>query len=298
EWLLMKNKTVLFFISLLLLLFISSVIYNVFFIDSAEKTTILYDDNGEVIKGPPYPPTVIPPFGTDRGGDNIALRLLGGFQYTFLFVIVTTLIRILFGGLLSYLLVFPLNKTSKWIQLTFVPFTYFPAFILVLYFTGPLNFISDIFTFWELILLQAVIVILVGIPVITNTITNEMRLILKNDFIKSASTLGASNGHIFFKHIIPVLKSRFLLITLQQTTISFILLLHLGAFGYYIGGGQKSAVNEEGRILSMSGEWGGMIGEAKVELTSGAPWIFFIPLAVATLLLICINISIKKLQNK
>ncbi|WP_050614443.1 ABC transporter permease subunit [Bacillus testis] len=287
-----KNKPLLFLMILLLLLLCSSIFYNIAFKDTVKPVTLKYNDNGEIIIGPPFSPLHVPPFGTDRGGNNLALRLIQGFQYTFLIVGIVTLCRLLFGAALSYLLVFPLKKLRKWVHYFFLPFLYLPAFILVYIFTGYLPLIQDVLSTEQLVVFQICIFILVGIPVITNTFTNEMNQLLKNEFIIAARTLGASDWRIFTKHIIPLFRPRFTLISLQQITISFLLLLQLGVFSYYIGGSQKFAVNEEDRKLSMTGEWGGMLGESKKDLMS-APWIFLIPLLLSTLLLIFINIAIR-----
>lgn len=292
-----KNKSLLYLFLFISILFLVSLIYNYFISPKIEPDNIIISKKGTTVA--PFPPSFVHPLGTDRAGNDIALRLLGGFSYTFIFIFGVTVFRILIGGLFSYLLVFPLKRIKKWIQLFFMPFQFVPAFIIcLLLMAGMVNFASIELNKWILLSIQFVIIVLIGIPVVMNTLTYEINHILKNEYIMASYTLGSNNIRIIFKHIIPVLKPKLIVLSLQQLSISLILLMHLGVFQFYIGGRQSNSLDDDGkRFLSQSGEWAGMIGESRYEIRM-APWIFFGSLTVAVIFLIIIHLAVKKYEHE
>ena len=292
-----KNKTLYILGGSVFFLLVISVIYNSFIIDHVEPIRLVYDEEGNA-KTSPFTPAEAPPMGTDKGGNNIALRLIEGFQYTFLIVIGVTICRLLVGLAIAYLLVFPFKWFHKWFLWAVMPYQFVPAFIIVIWLTGNIGVLQEKYTMGEIIALQFCLLAFVGIPVVANTLANEMKQVLKNEYISASVTLGASNIRLFSKHLIPVLKSKIIIITLQQISMSLVLLMHLGVLGYYIGGKQEFAVDIDGqRYLSMSGEWAGMIGDSKRDMIN-APWIFFGPLGAAVTLLIMINWAIRSLEGQ
>lgn len=127
----MKNKSLWFLFLFIGALFCLSIVYNVFLSDKIEPQNIITSKDGKS-EVAPFPPSFQHPLGTDRAGNDIVLRLLEGFSYTFIFIFGVTVVRILLGGLFAYLLVFPLKRIKKWIQIFFMPFQFVPAFIICL----------------------------------------------------------------------------------------------------------------------------------------------------------------------
>lgn len=292
----MKNKPILFVVLGLLFLILSSFVYTEFLMDKIEPKPITFHDDGST-EVAPYPPSFLHPLGSDRAGNDLALRMLEGAQVTITLIFGVTFLRLVFGSLFAYLLLFPLKRIRRFVQVFFTPFQYLPAFILVLIFSGNLLFLNKQIGYEQMILYQFLIIFFVGLPAIINTITNEASVVLKNDYITVSYLLGAKSARVFFKHIIPVLKQRLIIIFLQQLSINLLVLMHLGIFQYYIGGRKPNAVDlDQKKFLSQSGEWGGMIGEARNEIFQ-APWIFFSPLLVCVVFIVALSFLIKKLEK-
>jgi peptide/nickel transport system permease protein len=285
-----KNPLIIL-ISLFVLVVVISYGYSLFFQDDIKPEKIVYDANGEVIDTAPFPPSLRHPLGTDRAGNDMLLRIIEGAKYTVLIVVGVAVIRFLVSLFISYLLVFPLRKIRGLILSFLLPFQYVPSFILVIVLSIGLLSPNAQLSFWELIFYQFMVILLVGIPILVNVLTDEMRNVLGSDFIEASYLLGATNFHVFIKQMIPVLYNRMSVLFLQQLSSALLLLIHLGVFQYFIGGkreGRVSGEGEEAKYLSESGEWAGMIGQSIDDFLS-APWIFFGPLTVATLFLLVLS---------
>ncbi|MFD0048550.1 ABC transporter permease subunit [Actinomycetes bacterium NPDC127524] len=206
----------------------------------------------------------------------------------------------------AYLLVFPLKKVSNKIQLFLMPFQYIPAFVLVIILSQDLIFLKAQMGYTKMIIIQLLIIIFVGFPILINTVSNEMKEIVKSSYIEASIHLGASNWRIFTKHIVPVMKNRLISLFLQQISANLLLLIHLGVFKYFIGGikpGNIAADPErDTKYLSQSGEWAGMIGQSINDILT-APWILFSPLLLSVIFLIIVNllskqeVKIEKIRN-
>lgn len=284
---------------LLVLLAVSS-IYSAFFITDAEPERIVYNDQGEVVGKAPFPPSFTHPLGTDKVGNDLASRMIEGAKYTVIFITGVTLLRMIISMNIVYLLIFPFEKRSEWIETVFIPFKFIPAFVLVLFLSPYLQDAIVHMGFWKLVLYQFVVFVLIGIPILSEVLVKESRSVLKNEYIAAAIQLGASNWRIYTKHIIPVLKARLLVTFLQQLSINLVLLIQLGVFQYFIGGIKPGNIAAEEevvpRYLSESGEWAGMIGQGKDEFLT-APWIFFGPLMISVLFLIIIKALANRIED-
>jgi peptide/nickel transport system permease protein len=292
----MKNPFIALLFFLLILLIVSFT-YSAFFQEDVEPVRIKYNDRGEVLGKAPFPPSLEHPLGTDKVGNDLALRMIEGAKYTIIFITGVTLTRILISLGFTYLLIFPLRRVSDWFQVIFMPFQYVPGFILVMVLSINTELLREQMGFWNLVYYQFIIFVLIGIPVLSIAFTNEAKKVLENEFIAASYQLGASKHHVFFRHIIPILINRLIVTFNQQLTANVLLLIQLGVFQYYIGGYRPGNIAAEGEVkkkyLSESGEWAGMIGQSKDEFLTN-PWVFFGPLIVTFLFLIVINLITRK----
>lgn len=294
------KKTLLLIAVLLLVVLAVSIIYSAFFNTDVEPERIAYNDRGEIVGKAPFPPSLAHPLGTDKVGNDLGLRMIDGAKYTVMFITGVSFLRIIISLIIVYLLIFPFKKISEWIETVFIPFKFIPALVLVLLLSPYLQAAIVNMGFWKLVLYQFFVFVFIGIPILSAVLTKESRNVLRNEYIAAANQLGASNWHIYIKHIIPVLKDRLLVIFLQQLSINLLLLIQLGVFQYFIGGskpGNIAAVEEVvPKYLSESGEWAGMIGQGKDEFLT-SPWIFFGPLIISVIFLIFIKVLASKIEN-
>lgn len=294
------KKPLLLIIGLLLLVLFVSVVYSSIFKTDAEPERIRYNESGEVIGKAPFPPSLTHPLGTDKVGNDLAVRMIEGAKYTILFITGVSFLRILVSLIIAYFLVFPFKRISEWVETVFIPFKYIPGLILVLLLSPDLKEAIVQMGFLKIILYQFFLFVFIGIPILSAVLTKESRNVLKNEYIEASNQLGASSWRIYTKHIIPVLKDRLIVTFLQQLSINLLLLIQLGVFQYFIGGSKPGniAAAEEvvPKYLSESGEWAGMIGQGKDEFLT-APWTFFGPLLISVVFLILTKSLVNKFED-
>ncbi|WP_419881238.1 ABC transporter permease subunit [Peribacillus sp. B-H-3] len=291
-----KKKPLLTLLVILITICIISLFYSVIVKEHIKADRIHITENGDT-EFAPFPPSIHHPLGTDRGGNDLVLRVLDGAKYTIFFITIVSLARIIISITCAYLLVFPLKKVSNKIQLFLMPFQYIPAFVLVNILSPDLIFLKTQMGYTKMIIIQLLIIIFVGFPILINTVSNEMKEIVKSSYIEASMHLGASNWRILTKHIVPVMKNRLISLFLQQISANLLLLIHLGVFKYFIGGikpGNIAADPErDAKYLSQSGEWAGMIGQSINDILT-APWILFSPLLLSVIFLIIVNLLSKQ----
>ena len=81
----MEIKTLLIGFTYLFILISASFIYSWFFKDNIPKPPqLLYNENNELLGKAPFPPSLIPPFGSDRFGESVFLQIVEGAKFTIL----------------------------------------------------------------------------------------------------------------------------------------------------------------------------------------------------------------------
>ncbi len=128
----MNKKQILFvFVPCILiaLLLLASFVYEIGFENRAKPLMIKYDENGELAGRAPFPPSLLQPFGTDRNGNDLGLRLLEGAKYTILFAIGAAILRTLAGVITGSFFSFTENLTiigeTLFYPLSIHPFIHF-----------------------------------------------------------------------------------------------------------------------------------------------------------------------------
>ncbi|WP_349632591.1 ABC transporter permease subunit [Neobacillus sp. SuZ13] len=111
-------------------------------------------------------------------------------------------------------------------QFSVVPQTIIAYFILYSVLWMPLDVFHT--PFWKRALFETFILVMIAIPNLSLQVANEMRLIEKESFIEASRTLGAGKTRIFFKHIVPHVCEKSILLFGQQFIQCLQLLAHLG----------------------------------------------------------------------
>jgi peptide/nickel transport system permease protein len=144
------------------------------------------------------------------------------------------------------------------------------------------------------VLFELFILVLIAIPNLTMQLSNELRIVRKESFIEASQTLGAGKTYIFYKHMIPHLYEKWILLFGQQFLQVLQLLTHLGYLGLFFGGTIVQYGSDD-PPKSVSNEWSGMIA-ANVDFLHVHQWILLVPMAFFVLTAISvflINDSIK-----
>jgi peptide/nickel transport system permease protein len=255
------------------------------------------DDKGNFIDAAPYPPFSAFLFGSDRYGYDIGMMLVEGAKWTVGVTLVVVILRMLISLLLSSLVYSLKPRFYEGIKSIFEPFSIVPQtiicyFILFSVLWEPSTGFSN--PFWQRALFQTFIMAIVAIPNLTIHLTSEMRSVEKESFIEAAKTLGASKSSIFFKHIIPHVYEKWIILFGQQFFQSFQLLAHLGFMKLFFGG-TDVAYGDDTPPRSLSFEWSGLIGDG-ISYLYVQQWIVLVPMAffIATAVSVAlINDSIK-----
>ncbi|MFF2879063.1 peptide ABC transporter permease [Gottfriedia sp. NPDC057991] len=254
-----------------------SFIYTYFIKDTIKPApALLYNAEGKLVDTYGYPPSWKYLFGVDRFGRDVFWMVIDGAKYTLSIAIVVGLMRVIFGGLLGTFFGFMNQRFLKIIEPILNAFRFVPAVIIIFPFFERLNDVSEAAR-EKTIAIQISLLIIISIPVLMNSIGEEVRDFLKNDFITSSRVIGARNSWIRRKHVIPYLRSRILLLFVQQTIQTLFLLTQLGVFKLFIGG-VKVLYLDLGvdRPMSQANEWSAMIGANYIELSIDS-WVIIGP---------------------
>jgi peptide/nickel transport system permease protein len=238
------------------------------------ENQIIYEGITPVDRAP-FEPSSDYWFGSDRMGADLFYQIISGAKYTLGIAFVASLLRILisfFGGviLLSAGRTLPIFKGLG------QSFYYIPSALLIFFIVGPIISIEQI-TFWEKAIFQIILIVLIAVPNTAILIKEEINLIQKNEFITSAKLMGGNRIRILFKHIMPHLWPKLVLMYVQQVIAVLLLLAHLGILGVFFGGTIYREYGMEFVIpVSVSNEWSGLLGGYYAQLRL-APWLVFFP---------------------
>ncbi|MBP0725472.1 hypothetical protein J5Y03_09750 [Bacillus sp. RG28] len=285
---------ILYFISLILLSFF----YSFYLKDHIPPIKRFYRDSLGVLHSVPYSPTQFPPFGTDRGGVNLFWKVIEGAKYTIGVVLIVSVFQILFSTILGV----ALSNSFVLIRKTFANFAqifyYIPTVLIISFLPMASYEWGGVHQFLAIIEKQLIILIGVAIPALSLYVANEIDVIMKKEFIVSASILGGSKFFIFRKHVWPNIKGKVFLLFFQQCSQVMILLTQLGIFNIFIGGGRitNDPLMGTNSVYSFSNEWAGLMGANRIELFI-APWIVLAPLFMFAISIFMMNMIYKQMEE-
>ncbi|AWC32517.1 peptide ABC transporter permease [Bacillus cytotoxicus] len=298
-----KSKRFLIGFTYLFLFITASFIYSFFFKDSIpEAPLLLYNDKNELIGKAPFPPSVMPPFGSDRFGEPIFLQILDGAKFTILFAITISLLRILFGTCIGIFLSLYAAKFKRFSQVCSEVFYYIPTLFIAFILIAPVNILitsnadqlnpNISFAFY-----QAIVLIFIALPTISLYISSEVDEFMQQDYILSSQLMGATRFHIIKKHLRVLLLDRIFVLFMEHIVQTLILMIHLALLNIIIGGIQMKELTEgEFKPVSLSNDWAGLIGLNHYEMNLSL-WIIFYTLVTFFITILFIKLMITGIQD-
>jgi len=280
-----KSKRFLIGFTYLFILVSASFIYSWFFKDNIPKPPqLLYNDNNELLGKAPFPPSLIPPFGSDRFGEPVFLQIIEGAKFTILLAVVISFFRILFGTCIGILLSLYASKFKRFFQACSEVFYYIPTLFIAFILITPVNIVivsnadrldpNISFSFY-----QVLVLIFVALPTLSLYISSEVDEFMKQDYILSSQLLGASRFHIIKKHLRVLLLDRLFVLFMEHIVQALILVIHLALLDIIIGGIQMRELYDGAlKPVSLSNDWAGLIGLNRYEMNLSW-WIIFYSLA-------------------
>jgi peptide/nickel transport system permease protein len=293
---LLKRKRFLISFLFLSTLVIASILNTILNDGKIRQTMFHTDKNGNLIDKAPYPPFTEYILGTDRYGYDLVHLLVEGAKWTIGIVLVVTLLRMILGLIISSFIFSIKPAIFNLIKSIFEPFSVVPQTIIAYFILFSVLWRpGDGFhtSFWQRAAFETIVLVLLAVPNLTIHLANEMKIVEKESFIEVARTLGASKFRIFFKHIVPHVYEKWILLFGQQFIQSLQLLAHLGFMSLFFGG--TIPPDDDTPPRSVSFEWSGVIG-GDISYLYSYPWIVMIPIGFFVLTSISvalINESVK-----
>ncbi|KZE67564.1 hypothetical protein AWM68_19060 [Fictibacillus phosphorivorans] len=238
------------------------------------ENQIIYEGIKPIDKAP-FEPSREYWFGSDRMGADLFYQIISGAKYTLGIAFVASFLRII----LSYvggILLLSAGKALPFIKGLGQSFYYIPSALLIFVIVWPI-IASDQFTFWEKVYFELLLIVMIAVPNTAILIKEEINLIQREEFITSAKLMGGGKFRILFKHVMPHLWPKLVLMYLQQVIAVLLLLAHLGILGLFFGGTVYREYGPEFEIpVSVSNEWSGLLGGYYYQMRL-APWLVFFP---------------------
>ncbi|MBX0357915.1 ABC transporter permease subunit [Halobacillus sp. Nhm2S1] len=265
-----------------------------------DQYRLIYDDEGTLVSSMPHTPEYVF-LGTDPLGFSVLDQILVGAKYTIIFGLLIAFLRMAIGFILAIPYAFFLPKKVQLVieklvdSMHFLPMTII-AFLLLrpVLWMPPGGFTT---TETERILYQGIILTLLAVPLVMTLFGNEMRLIMKEEFVTSTKVLGGSSVHLLWKHLLPHLSARMGIIFGQQFIQTLLIFIHLGVFDIYFGGTKVSYDFVADPPTSTTYEWSGMIGAAKDSLMTGRWWLIIPTLLCFMAIIIAMQLIIQGIKE-
>jgi peptide/nickel transport system permease protein len=297
----MRNykKTILGF-SLVLGLFIASILYPLYGDKDYNEEFYIYNEQGDLIAKAPTPPTPDHLLGTDRNGQDMVYIHLYGAKFTIAAAFIITILRVLAGVTTGIIIALWLPKLKIYFKDLFLGFRFVPSLIIAIFMMSPF---IDRFTgipVWTIASYQIGVLTIIAYPAIVLMTIDYMDEVQRKSFVLSSYLMGASRYHVLKKHIWPFLKSIGLLMFVQQLYSTLIILMHLGVFKAYLGGQTKGGIFTADDGVpppeTLSNEWGGLIGQ-NFKVMIQYPWIVLSTMFFFFVLIATTNMMKKELEG-
>ncbi|MFZ7947262.1 ABC transporter permease subunit [Neobacillus sp. 19] len=278
---LLKRKRFVVSSLFLIGLFTWSILQSTIFDGEINQVRFRLDENSNVLSRPPYPPLTEFLLGSDVYGYDLLIKLVVGAKWTIGITLAIVIFRMVISIIFSSLVYSMPNRLYNGLKAVFEPFTVVPQtivayFILYSVLWMPVSGFST--PFWQRAFFETFILGIIAIPNVTIHLSAEMRLVQKESFIEASRILGASKPHLFFKHIVPHVYEKWILLFGQQFIHTLQLLAHLGFMKLFFGGtfvpyGSPGLEDPH----SISYEWSGVIG-GDISYLYSHHWIVLIPI--------------------
>lgn len=297
-----KNLSFVIGFSFIALILGGSLVYGWVCGDAIPVVPLKFGEEGAI--KPPYGPMDHLPFGTNALGQSMFLVMVVGAKFTLGIAFLVAFLRFVLSAFIGTVMTLYVPKFTAWIRPFLQTFYYYPitllAFMMLYWVLFEDGLVGGEFSysFSARVLIELAVLTLAAFPISTLIVSNEVKDIMKQEFMESVQVLGGNRRHILRKHLLPFLKPRFVILFLREAIQVLILLSHLGILGIFFGGG---ALMEDlfgnSAMASLSNEWSGLIGRDFKYLFTTYTWIPFMPILFLTLSIIALKLMVEGYQE-
>ncbi|GAA0487674.1 ABC transporter permease subunit [Salinibacillus aidingensis] len=278
-----------------------SVIYSAGTDNHIDQTRLFYGEDGELISAPPHSPPEPYLLGTDSLGFSMFDQLVIGAKYTLFFALLIALLRVGIGFFAGIFYAFSLKpRGQKWVEKIVDSIHFLPLSIIAYILLRPILIETAMgfqYSFTERIMFEILILTILVVPLTAVLSGREIKGVLQQEFITSARVLGGGKLHILKKHILPHLGPRLTILFGQQFIQVLLIFMHLGVFDFFFGGTNRSFGLVGDPPRSITYEWSGLLGSAKMSLSSGHYWIVLFPLLAFMLAIFAMQFIIQGVKE-
>ncbi|OIU69840.1 peptide ABC transporter permease [Rossellomorea aquimaris] len=274
-----KNPMFLSGFLYLFLLILASFLYTILWDDEVRRLYFI-SENGFPVESAPISPKWNYPFGTDPLGLDMLGKILIGAKYTLILSFIIAFLRVAVSLPIALVLGTYLQRFKKSINGTIDSFHYIPLSIIAYFLLHPVlwePFNGFTTTMTERFIIEILILTLLIVPILSSMLGNEVSMVYKEEFILSAKVLGASKFRIIFRHILPSLKDKLVVLFGQQIMQTLVIFIHLGLLKLFVGGTDVDYSFVPDPPQSSTNEWSGLIGDS-FRYLQGAPWVPLTPI--------------------
>ena len=235
--------------------------------------------DGKITSTAPAPPSFSHPLGIDKGGDDVLIRTLYDAKTPIFYAMIISLFRIAFSLIFGILHAY-FYRYIRFLDVLFETFQYVPTTLLAIFLLSPVLFVSpEDEHLWLTYTLS--ILIFISVPNLVQLFSNEIRLLLQNEFVTSSKTLGGGFFHICKLHLKPFLTPKIFIWINQQMLQTLVLLLHLALF-------QTISFNIAGTLV--------LLGHNH-QFLNVLPWVAFGPVLLFTIVILAVYMMLSGMQN-
>jgi len=279
--------------TIIFLLLAGSFVYEWVFGNDPKQTQWI-EENGRPVESWPISPRFESPvhiFGTDQLGYDLFTKIIIGAKYTILSAMAIAALRMIIAVPIGFFIGTTLRKYRPVINslidpIHYMPITIFAFFILYPILWMPMEGFTTTLT--ERIVLEIVILSLLTAPIVIALVANESSLLYKQEYIMASKTLGARNGRIIVKHLLPQMREKLFVLYGQQLVETLVLFTHLGMLQLFLGGTKVSYGLMADPPMSISYEWAGLFGDT-FRYLGGAPWLPLTPAIFFAILIFAVS---------
>lgn len=284
----------------ILILITTSIIYSLLYHGHVPQYAIL-TEKGKYMGSPPFKPSVIPPFGTDKNGYNMFDMIIKGAKYTIGMAILVAILRTVLATIIGVFYGSFLRKIHNVATKLFDAFNYVPIILILMFMLYPILMMDGQSEHYKYHLITRLgfevgALVLLSLPTLALKIGNETMLILEKEFITSSKVIGAGRLYILKKHVFPHLLPKLWVQFVQNIIQVLFILVHMGLFNLFVGGTHAVFTGTGTELKSSSGEWAGLIGE-NYKLLSLTPWVPMEPLIMFALTIWAFNFIVEGIKK-
>lgn len=259
----------------------------------AQFRTIIGEDGVDTFA--PHLPSPAHPLGTDRWGFDILTLMLHGMPYTVFFPLTVALFRLI--AALTVVFATAACGRGKTLStgrgelglLATVPQFVIAYFLLILVTVNPVWRESTLLT------VQWLVISLVGLPATLPTVREIINGGLRKQYVEAARAIGVGRRRIFFRHLLPNLRSELASLLLFETITVLLVMGQLGIFDLFIGGTRFTPY--PALYHSMVHEWAGLLGQYRNELFTMEWWVALWPLLGYAMYIAVLTLSLRILES-